>query len=231
MSSQKSIIEQQTSRSAAQQTTRAAKQRLIIKYSFKTIALLRYCSIYAASLLYCFSALLVFSFFTPLFAAEVSIPEVKIVEGDVLVSAGVILDEKGIDDLKSGISKELTVYIDLFRVWSLWPDEFITGKKVINTLTSDPVKGEYVATSFDGVTLIKKRFRDFNSMLKWALNIKDVKIVNTKEIEEAEYFVRITVESRLRKLPPVIGYLLFFVPEKEFKIERDSPKFSVRNRQ
>ncbi|MFN3395329.1 MAG: DUF4390 domain-containing protein [Thermodesulfovibrionales bacterium] len=183
-------------------------------------------------LLYFTTALILqISLFTSLFAAEVSTPEVKIVDGDIFVSARVILDEKGIEDLRNGISKELTLYIDLFRVWSLWPDEFIMGKKIINTLTSDPVKGEYVATSFDGVTLIKKRFRDFNSMLKWALNIKDVKIVNTKELEDSEYFVRITAESRLRKLPPVIGYLLFFVPEKEFKIERDSLKFLVRNRQ
>lgn len=197
----------------------------------RTSALMRYCTTALILLLHLTAALILQSSFTSLFAAEVSVPEVKIVDGDILVSARVILDEKGVEDLKSGISKELTLYVDLFRVWSLWPDEFITGKKIINTLTSDPVKGEYVATSFDGVTLIKKRFRDFNSMLKWALNIKDVKIVNTKELEDSEYFVRITAESKLRKLPPVIGYLLFFVPEKEFKIERDSLKFSVRNKQ
>lgn len=168
---------------------------------------------------------------TPAFAAEVSGLEVRIVDGDITVSAGIILDEKWIEELKSGISKELTLYVDLFRVWSVWPDEFIAGKKVIKTLTSDPVKGEFIATSFDGLTQIKKRFKDFNSMLKWALDIRDLKVVNIKELEDSEYFIRITVESRLRKLPPVIGYLLFFVPEREFRIIKDSPKFLVRNRQ
>jgi len=169
---------------------------------------------------------------SPIYAAEVSVPDVRIVGGDISVSAGIILDEKGVEELRSGISKELTIYIDLFKVWSMWPDEFITGKKVINTLTSDPIKGEYIASSFDGLTMTKKRFKDFDSMLRWALNLRDVKIANIKELEESEYFVRITVESRLRKLPSVIGYILFFVPEKEFKIVKDSPKFSIpRNRQ
>ncbi len=174
-------------------------------------------------------SLVIFSL-TPALAAEVSGLEVKIVDGDITVSAGVILDEKWIEELKSGISKELTLYVDLFRVWSVWPDEFIAGKKVIKTLTSDPVKGEFIATSFDGLTQIKKRFKDLNSMLRWAMNIRDLKVVNIKELEDSEYFIRITAESRLRKLPPVIGYLLFFVPEREFRIIKDSPKFLVRNR-
>ena len=45
------------------------------------------------------------------------------------------------------------------------------------------------------------------------------------DIETASYFVRVSIESRIRKLPPVIGYLLFFVPENDFKITRDSPVF------
>lgn len=196
------------------------------------LLLLHYCTIlpsrYVSTVIFCFFTILSV---LPVIAAEVSGPEIRIVDGDIVVSSGVILNEKGIKELKSGISKELTFYIDLFRVWSVWPDEFITGKKIINTLTSDPVKGEYIATSFDGVTEIKKRFKDFNSMLKWALNIRDIKVANIKELEDSEYFIRVTVESRLRKLPPVIGYLLFFVPEREFRVIKDSPKFLVRNRQ
>lgn len=170
------------------------------------------------------------AFGVTLFASEVSGPEVKITDGDIMVSAGIVLDEKGIEELRNGLSKELTLYIDLFKVWALWPDEFIAGKKVVITLTSDPVRGEYMATSFDGAIMIKRRFKDFDSMLRWALNVRDLKVANIRELEDSEYFIRVTAESRLRKLPPVIGYLLFFVPEKEFKIVKDSPKFSVRNR-
>lgn len=161
------------------------------------------------------------------FGAEIIGPDVRLVNNEVSVTTGLLMDSKGIDELKKGISKEITFYIDLFRVWKVWPNEFIAGKKFVKTLRSDPIKREYTATSFDGATLIKKRFRDFDSMLEWTLSVKDLKLINTKELEPSDYFVRVTVESRLRRLPPVIGYLLFFVPEKEFKVTRDSPHFSA----
>ncbi|GAB4422427.1 MAG: hypothetical protein OHK0032_17920 [Thermodesulfovibrionales bacterium] len=161
------------------------------------------------------------------FGAEIVGPEVRLANNEVSVMTGLVLDGKNIDELKNGVSKEITFYIDLFRVWKIWPNEFIAGKKLIKTLRCDPIKKEYTATSFDGATLIKKRFRDFDSMLGWALNLKDIKLINIKEIEPSDYFVRVTVESRLRNLPPVIGYLLFFVPEKEFKVTKDSPAFAI----
>ena len=159
--------------------------------------------------------------------AELSVPEVFFGSDEIFVNATVTLDEKGLADLKNGVEKELTFYLDVYRVWNVWPDEFITGKKIQKILTADPVKKEYVASSFDGATRIKKRFRDFDSMLNWALTIKGQAVAYLKELEPASYFVRVSVESRLRSLPPVIGYLLFFVPEKEFKIRADSPNFTV----
>lgn len=139
-----------------------------------------------------------------------------------------MLDEKQLQDLQNGIAKEITFYIDLFRVWNLWPDEFILGKIIVKTLKCDPVKKEYVATSFDGTTRIERRFSNLVSLIKWALNVQDLKLTNIKEIEPDEYFVRITVESRFRRLPPVISHLFFFVPEKEFKVIKDTPRFPVR---
>jgi len=141
---------------------------------------------------------------------------------EIVVSTGLALDEKNITDLKNGISKEITFYIDLFRFWRMWPDEFIAGKKIVKTLRSDPIKKEYTATTFDGTTLIEKRFKRFDSMLDWTLTIKDLKLINIKELQPSNYYVKVTVESRLRQLPPVIGYLLFFVPEKDFKLSKDS---------
>jgi hypothetical protein len=161
------------------------------------------------------------------FGAEITGPDVRLMDNEIVVTTGLVLDDKNLNDLKNGISKEITIYIDLFRVWKIWPDEFMAGKKFVRTLKSDPVKKEHIATSFDGTTLIEKRFKDFDSMLKWTLNIKDLKLLNTKELEPSEYFIRATAESRLRKLPPVIGYMLFFVPEKEFKVTRDSSFFTA----
>lgn len=157
--------------------------------------------------------------------AEVTGPDVRIINNEIVINTGLSMDEKGTNDLKRGISKEITFYIDLFKVWNIWPDEFIAGKKIVRTLKSDPIKKEYIATSFDGATIIEKRFRDLESMLNWTMNIRNFNLVNIMDIETASYFVRVSIESRIRKLPPVIGYLLFFVPENDFKITKDSPVF------
>jgi len=159
--------------------------------------------------------------------AEIIGPETKIINNEIYVTTGLILDEKQLQDLKNGIAKEITFYIDLFRVWSIWPDEFVLGETIVKTLKADPVKKEYVAASSDGMTIVERRFNELDSLLKWSLNIRDLKLTNTRELEPDNYFVRITVESRLRKLPPVISYLFFFVPEKEFTKVKDSSKFSV----
>ncbi|MDI6743799.1 MAG: DUF4390 domain-containing protein [Thermodesulfovibrionales bacterium] len=160
-------------------------------------------------------------------SAEIIGPETKIINNEIYVTTGIILDGNQLQDMKNGIVKEITFHIDLFRVWNIWPDEFVLGKPIVKMLRVDPVKKEYVATSSDGMTITEKRFNEIDSLLKWTLNIKDLKLTNTRELEPDSYFVRITVESRLRKLPPFISYLFFFVPEKEFKKVKDSPKFSV----
>jgi hypothetical protein len=163
-------------------------------------------------------------FLTPLSVsgADIIRPDARVMNEEIVVSTGLALDEKNISDLKNGIAKEITFYIDLFRFWRMWPDEFIAGKKIVKTLRSDPIKKEYTATTFDGTTLIEKRFKRFDSMLDWTLTIKDLKLINIKELQPSNYYVKVTVESRLRQLPPVIGYLLFFVPEKDFKLSKDS---------
>lgn len=155
--------------------------------------------------------------------ADIVGPDARVANSEIVVSTGLSLDDKSLTDLKNGISKEITFFIDLFRVWKTWPNEFIAGKKIVKTLRSDPIKKEHVATSLDGSTLIEKRFKSFDSMINWALNITDLKLTNVRELQQSDYFVRVTVESRLRKLPPVIGYLLFFIPENDFKAQKDSP--------
>lgn len=160
-------------------------------------------------------------------SAEIAGPEVRINNNEISVTTELSLNEKQVQELKNGITKEITFYIDLFRIWKMWPDEFVLGKSFIKTLKADPVKKEYVATSFDGSTIIEKRFNELDSLLKWALSIPELKLTNIRGLEPADYFVRITVESRIRKLPPVISYLFFFVPEKEFKKTKDSPAFRI----
>jgi hypothetical protein len=175
------------------------------------------------------ASLLLFLLFLPLSAncQEISGPEVKLNNNDIYVTFSLNLDAKHIREIKEGIDKELKMYIDLFRVWRVWPDEFVLGKVFTRTLKSDPIKGEYVATSLIGNVLTERRFRSFDSMLNWTLSVKDLKLANTREIEPGQYFVRITAESKIRKLPPVIGYFIIFVSENEFKIRKDSGIFAI----
>ncbi|WP_333654096.1 DUF4390 domain-containing protein [Dissulfurispira sp.] len=160
-------------------------------------------------------------------AIEISAVNVKMQNNDIYVTTSLKPDSKFMDDMNNGLSKEFTFYIDLFRVWSIWPDEFVTGRKLVKILKSNPIKREYIAASVDGNVQVEKRFKDLESMVEWAMNIIDIKLTNIKELEPGEYFVKITVDSRIRKLPPVIGYFLFFVPEKEFSISKDSQIFKI----
>ncbi len=163
-------------------------------------------------------------------AQEISGPEVRIVRNDIYVSFSLNLDDERVQEIRNGLDKDLKFYVDLFKVWNVWPDEFVLGRVFVNTMRSDPIKKEYVATSFDGSTLIQKKFRTFESMLAWTLGFRDVRLANTRDLESGQYFVRITAESKIRKLPPVIGQFMFFLSENEFKIRKDSPAFGVEGR-
>jgi hypothetical protein len=164
------------------------------------------------------------------FASEgqnVSGPELKLSNDDLFVTFSLGLEDKSIEAIKNGVDKELKFFIDLFRVWKVWPDEFVLGKAYVRTVKTDPIKKEFTATSSDGSLLVEKRFKSFESMLAWTVSFKDLKLTNVRELEPGQYFVRVTVESKIRKLPPVIGYLFIFVSENEFKIVRDSALFPI----
>jgi len=153
--------------------------------------------------------------------------DIKVRENHIYVSTAVSLAEKHLEELKNGIKKELFFYIDVFKLWNIWPDEFITGKLYVRTIQYDPVKTEYIATSSNGQTLIEKRFTSLESMLQWALSIHELGIKIPQDPEPGAYFVRVTVVSKIRKLPPVLRDLLIFIPENEFKIKKDSPVFYI----
>jgi hypothetical protein len=160
-------------------------------------------------------------------AQEVVGPSVKINEGQVVASTALNLSEEQLEDISKGISKEIEIYVDLFRVWRSWPDEFILGAKFTRTLSCDPVKKEYVATSLYEYTLREKRFSNCKSLLDWALNVEEVKLASVAALQPGEYFVKVKAEGRVRKLPPVVGYLFFFVKEKDFKITGKSKFFTI----
>lgn len=176
----------------------------------------------------CFALFFLLCLPPDVFCSEIIGPEVRLINNEVVVTTGLQLDDKMLNELKNGISKEITFYIDLFKIWNIWPDEFIAGKKFVRTLKSDPIKKEHIASAFDGITLLEKRFKSLDSMIAWTLNIKGLALITAKDLEPADYTIRVTAEAKLRELPPVIGHLLFFVPEKDFKLSKNSPNFRVK---
>lgn len=175
-----------------------------------------------------FSALIfLFLLFSPASGVEINGPDVRVQDNEIHVTASLSLDDKIFQELQNGMTKELRFYVDLYRLWKVWPDEFILNKTFTRTLKSDQVKKEYIASSNDSNTLIQKRFKSLESMIQWSLSINDLKLANVKELEPSIYYVRVTVESRIRQKPPVIGYFMIFLPEDEFKISKASPVFHI----
>lgn len=157
-------------------------------------------------------------------------PNVRVQDSMIQVSGGLQLDDKHRDEISKGVSKEIVFYFDLFRKWNNWPDEFILGETFTQTLRCDPVKKEFISTSLRGRTLKEKRFKSCDSLLRWALNIKEFSLTNINELEPAMYTLKITVESRLRRVPPFIKLFLFFVKETEFREAKNSPYFMLKER-
>ncbi len=157
----------------------------------------------------------------------VSGPAVTLSNNDLHVTFSLLLEDKIIAAMQNGVDKEFRFYVDLFRVWKIWPDEFVLGKAYTRTVRVDPIKKQFVATSNDGSLLIERRFKSFESLLDWTVSFRDLKLTNVRELEPGEYFVRVMVESKIRKLPPVIGYVLIFISENEFRITKDSAHFPL----
>lgn len=176
----------------------------------------------------CFGLVFLLCLPIDLFGSEIIGPEIRLISNEFVVTTGLKLDDKILNELKNGISKEITFYIDIFKVWNIWPDEFISGKKFVRTLKSDPIKKEHIATSFDGVTITERRFKSIDSMIAWTLNIRELKLALAKDPEPSDYIIKVTVEAKLMELPPVIGHLLFFVPEKDFKLSKNSQTFRIK---
>ncbi len=160
-------------------------------------------------------------------AVEIRGPEIEIRNKSLSVNTALLLEDKHIQELKSGISKEFKFSLDVYRTWKMWPDEFISGKFFVRTLRCDKIKLGCVATSYDGKTFIEKRFKSIDSMLTWAVRIENITLTHLQDLEPGEYYVRVTVESAIRKLPPVIGYFMLFLPENEFSLKKNSPFFTV----
>jgi|WetSurMetagenome_2_1015567.scaffolds.fasta_scaffold00164_16 hypothetical protein len=172
-----------------------------------------------------FFVALLLPLYAPVYASDITTIGFRQTNGDIVVNAYLQFDQKIIDDLNSGLPKELTFSVELFRSWNFWPNEYIAGRTITRSLQSNPIKREYVGTSIEGKTRELRRFRDVSSMIAWAGTIEELRLSPIVAAEDGDYFIRVSAESRMLALPAVVDYLLFFIPTKEFNVTKDSLLF------
>ncbi len=174
-----------------------------------------------------FISILFFLFSSAAWAEEQKItingPVIQTKEKSISVSFNIEVSPSYKEAIRSELKKEFNVFVDLFRYWNIWPDEFITGKKYIRTLSIDPIKKEYIGSSFDGEVFVYKRFKSFESMLKWVLDFKDAFTKDFQGLDPGSYYVKITIESKKTGIPSLITDIFFLLPVHEIKLEKRSP--------
>ncbi|MCX8069428.1 MAG: DUF4390 domain-containing protein [Thermodesulfovibrionales bacterium] len=161
-------------------------------------------------------------------SAELNTISVKLNEGHIIVNTNLILPQYFIEEINQGVSKEIIFYVDLFRDWKFWPDEFVKGIKIIRTMRVNPIKREFVGTSQIGNVITEKRFKDIKTMIEWTCSIVDLSLSSLREHEQGTYFVKVSAESRIQKISPLVGYLFFFIPDKEIKVNKSSELFQIK---
>lgn len=151
---------------------------------------------------------------------------------DILVSSTLIggFSKDFEDAIRNGFEKEIIFYIEIYRQWNFWPDEFILSKKIQRTIRYDGLKKVYYASSYDGLYLEEKVFDDYENMKTWVSKIGDVKVTHANLLKlKATYFIRIKAESKFKRLPPILENFLFFVATTDFKTPwKKSAFFSVK---
>lgn len=163
--------------------------------------------------------------------AEIIGPAIKIQNNNIMIGTGFSNIKEIENAIKSGVEKEIVFTIELFREWNFWPDEFVQARKIKKTIKYDNLRGQYRIASHDG-TVVKERYlKEFNDLKEWLFTVKDVNLINVKELEQGKYFVRVVVESKSRKIPPVIGFFMLFIPETETSLAKKSPAFVVGEQQ
>ncbi len=169
------------------------------------------------------------AFFLPVSARAAQINSLSVSKkGDkIFVSARLVVAPRLIKDLRDGIQKDLVFYVDLFRHWSSWPDEYILGVRIERYVSCDSVKGEYVMTTLGRGTSWQTRFGSCDELINNSLTLNNVKLSGLNGLTRGRYFIRVTAESKLRNLPPLLGQMFFFIRDKEFSVQEDSAIFNL----
>jgi hypothetical protein len=134
---------------------------------------------------------LIILFLTVLALAPVNAEAVKpqimgrmdIIDSNIIVN----LDINRVTDLesliKSGIEKEIIFTVELLRVWKYWPDEFVVSKHISKIIKYDSLRERYRALYDDGINRHEIYFKDYTSLKKWLIKVKNINLANVKELK------------------------------------------------
>lgn len=179
-----------------------------------------------------FPLLIVCSLFTNAIAVtaplEVTGPEMEIIENNIIVNSGINNVKEFEEAVKSGVAKEITFKIELLKIWRFWPDEFVMAKKITRIVKFDNLREQYYVSSNYGNSIVEQHFKDYNLMTEKIFITGSVNLANIRELDPGKYYIRVVVESKSTEEPPVIGFLMHFIPEVEMRLVKESKSFIVR---
>ena len=154
-------------------------------------------------------------------------PAPRIIDNNIVVDLSIANATELEKTIISGTEKNIVFTIELLRVWRFWPDEFIVSKRIVKKIKYDNLREQYRASSYDGVTRIENKFKDYNSMKDWIFTVNAVNLANIRELEPSNYYIRVIVESKSLEHLPVIGFLMHFIPETEMSLAKESRPFII----
>lgn len=149
------------------------------------------------------------------------------VNNDIVVNIAVVNATELEATIKSGIEKEIVFTTELIREWKFWPDEFVVSKKIRKTIKYDNLRDQFWTSSFDGITRKDRKLKNYSQVKNWIFSVNEINLANVRELEPANYYIRVIVESRSIDRLPVMGLLMHLVPEVDMTIARESEPFPI----
>lgn len=154
-------------------------------------------------------------------------PDMRIVDNNIIVSIS-IDNFKDLEKMvKMGIKKKIVFTVEILKDLPLWPDEFIVSKKFEKVIKYDNLRDQYLASSYDGITRVHEKFKDYDSLRAWILSVNTFNLVNIKGLEPSNYYIRVVVESKSIDQIPLLGLLTNFIPAVEMSLAKESAHFRI----
>lgn len=160
-------------------------------------------------------------------APEIIGPDMKIVGNNIIVNISIDNFKDLEKTIKAGIKKKIVFTVELLRSWRLWPDEFIVSKKLEKIIKYDNLRDQYLASSYDGITRVQKKFKDYDALTDWILSVNTLNLANIKGLEPSNYYIRGIVESKSLDQTPLLGLLTNFIPAVEMSLAKESVRFRI----